>query len=154
MCIDGIILHHGEAGGVSLLGSRIDYLVTAESSKRCSIFEFSVASGFDVGAHYHTRIEEFFYVLEGEMNLRSGDRVVRGGPGTFVFGPPGTPHSFGNPGSGAARMLLITSPPGFEGYFDDVAKLIARGGPPDPDAIAELRAKYDTIQLSPPVSAR
>jgi quercetin dioxygenase-like cupin family protein len=53
------------------------------------VFEFSVAPGFDTGAHYHTKIEEIFYVLEGELTLRAGDRVVQGGAGTFVFVPIG-----------------------------------------------------------------
>lgn len=153
MSLEGIVLHHGEAGGVSVLGARIDYLVTATHSKYCSIFEFFVAPGFDVGTHYHTKIEEFFYVLEGEMDLRSGDRIARGGPGTFVYVPPGVAHSFGNSGPSHARMLLITAPPGFEGYFNEVTELVAKGGRPDPEAIAKLRAKYDTIQLSPPKSA-
>lgn len=150
MSIEGIILQPGQAAAVSILGSRIEYLVTGGQSKSCSIFELSVAPGFDTGAHYHTRMEEFFYVLEGELNLQSGDRVIRGGPGTFMFVPCGTAHSYGNPASGAARVLLITSPPGFEGYFEELANLVARGGRPDPDAIARLRARYDTVQIPPP----
>jgi quercetin dioxygenase-like cupin family protein len=83
------LLHHGEAHGVTLHQTRIDYLVTAEHSKQCSLFEFTVASGFNTGAHYHTKIEEIFYVLEGELDLRCGERTIRGGPGTCVFVPPG-----------------------------------------------------------------
>jgi quercetin dioxygenase-like cupin family protein len=112
------------------------------------VFEFSVAPGFDTGAHYHTKIEEIFYVLEGELTLRAGDRVVRGGPGTFVFVPIGAAHSFGNPGSSPARMLLVTAPPGHERYFEELSALLAQGGPPDPEAIAALRRKYDTVQVS------
>lgn len=147
MSTEGVILEHGTAGGISLGPTRIDYLVTGEHSKNCSMFEFSVGSGFDTGAHYHTKIEEFFYVLEGELNLRVGDRVVRGGAGTFVFIPTGVPHSFGNSSAGLARMLLIAAPSGHEGYFNELAAL-AKGGHPDPDALAKLRAKYDTIQIS------
>ena len=40
MSVEGIILHHGEAGGVTLHQTRVDYLLTAEHSKQCSIFEF------------------------------------------------------------------------------------------------------------------
>ena len=72
MSVEGIILHHGEAHGVTLHQTRIDYLVTAEHSKQCSLFEFTVAPGFNTGAHYHTKIEEIFYVLEGELDLRCG----------------------------------------------------------------------------------
>jgi quercetin dioxygenase-like cupin family protein len=148
MSLEGIILQAGEAQGVSLRDTRIDYLVTADQSRHCSVFEFSVAPGFDTGAHYHTKIEELFYVLEGELNLRSGDRTIRGGPGTFVFVPPGAAHSFGNPGPGVGRLLVICAPPGHEKYFDELASLVAKGGRPDADALAKLRSKYDTIQLS------
>ncbi|MGB6444104.1 MAG: hypothetical protein WBE48_01745 [Xanthobacteraceae bacterium] len=63
MSVEGIILHHGEAGGVTLHQTRVDYLLTAERSKQCSLFEFTIAPGFNTGAHYHTKIEELFYVL-------------------------------------------------------------------------------------------
>ena len=99
MSVEGIILHHGEAHGVTLHQTRVDYLVTAEHSKQCSLFEFTVAPGFNTGAHYHTKIEEIFYVLEGELDLRCGERTIRGGPGTCVFVPPGAAHAFGNAGS-------------------------------------------------------
>ena len=64
----------GQAPGVSLKGTRVDFLLTAEDSKGCSMFELHVAPGFDTGAHYHTKIEETFYVLEGTLALRLGDR--------------------------------------------------------------------------------
>jgi len=148
MSVEGLILHHGEAHGVTLHQTRIDYLVTAENSKQCSLFELTVAPGFNTGAHYHTKIEEIFYVLEGELDLRCGERTVRGGAGTCVFVPPGAAHAFGNSGSSPGRMLLITAPPGHEKYFDELRDLIAKGGKPDPDALAKLRAKYDTVQLA------
>ena len=152
MSIAGIILEHGGADGVSILGSRVDFLVTGDHSERCSILEIAVAPGFDTGAHYHTKMEECFYVLEGELNLRSGDRVVRGGPGTFVFVPKGAAHSYGNPGNVAARLLLVCSPPGFEKYFEDLAELAKSGVPPDQETIARLRAEYDTVQLTPRIA--
>ena len=50
MSVEGLILHHGEARGVTLHETRIDYLVTAEHSKQCSLFEFTVAPGLNTGA--------------------------------------------------------------------------------------------------------
>jgi hypothetical protein len=67
MSVEGLILHHGEAQGVTLHQTRIDYLVTAEQSKQCSLFEFTVAPGFNTGAHYHTKIEEFSTFLTGTL---------------------------------------------------------------------------------------
>jgi hypothetical protein len=43
MSVEGLIVHHGEADGVTLHNTRVDYLLTAERSKQCSVFEFSVA---------------------------------------------------------------------------------------------------------------
>jgi mannose-6-phosphate isomerase-like protein (cupin superfamily) len=146
----GIILRPRQAPGVDLHGTRIDYLLTANDSKHCSLFEFSVAPGFDTGAHYHTKIEETFFVLEGDVNLRCGDRTFRAGPGTCVFVPAGVHHSFGNPAGTASRLLLIVSPPGHENYFNELAEIVSKG--PDPEAISRLRAKYDTIQVSSLVS--
>jgi hypothetical protein len=40
------------------------------------------------------------------------------------------------------------SPPGHDRYFAELAAILARSGPPDTDAIAALRSKYDTEQLS------
>ena len=127
-------------------------LCTRPGSTTCSPPVLAVrvhgAPGFNTGAHYHTKIEEIFYILEGELDLRCGEHTVRGGPGTCVFVPPGAAHAFGNSGSSPGRMLLITAPPGHEKYFDELRDLIAKGGKPDPDTLAKLRAKYDTVQLA------
>jgi mannose-6-phosphate isomerase-like protein (cupin superfamily) len=144
----GVVVEPGRAKRVELRGSWLNYLVTGKDSKGCSLFEFEVAPGFDTGVHYHTRIEEFFYVLEGELDLRSGDELVHAKPGTFVFVPLGTTHSIANRGTRRARLLLGCLKPGHEDYFDELAVLLATVGPPDKEAIAALRRKYDTIQVS------
>ena len=47
-----------------------------------------------------------------------------------------------------ARVLMTVSPPGHEHYFEELAELAAQGRAPDPKAIGELRARFDTDQLS------
>jgi quercetin dioxygenase-like cupin family protein len=132
-----------------------------------SAFEVTVAPGFDVGAHAHTAAEEFFLVLEGELDLlafepsvrTSGDwlswrspegrTVARGGPGTFVYVPAGCPHAFGNPGPRPARMFFQTAPAGHELYFEEMAELFRTGGFSGPDSIAELRERHGIDQITP-----
>jgi len=46
------------------------------------------------------------------------------------------------------------SPPGHDRYFDELAVILAADGPADSDAIAALRKKYDTEQLSSLVTSR
>jgi hypothetical protein len=74
------------------------------------------------------------------------------GPG-FDVGA-GCPHAFANPGTVPARMLFMVSPPGHEHYLDEIGELVGRGGPRDPAAIAEIRARHDIQQLTPMVVAQ
>src|SRR5713101_646682 len=38
-----------------------------------TVIEFIAAPGFSTGDHVHSKIEEIFYVVDGEFNLRSGE---------------------------------------------------------------------------------
>ena len=136
-------------GGHPIGGGGIVLKVGAENSNHMSVFEIAVAPGFDVGAHVHTAIEEAFYVLEGSLNLQVGDETGTGiGPGSFMFVPKGAAHRFWNDTDKPARILFTCSPPGHERYFEELAEILRRPGPPDVDAIDSLRARYDTQQLS------
>jgi oxalate decarboxylase/phosphoglucose isomerase-like protein (cupin superfamily) len=162
---DGLMLRPG--AGRSIQGASMTLKVGAGQSTAWSAFEAVVTPGFDVGAHLHHHAEELFYVLEGELDLlafepevrtsgdwrswesASGARVMRGGPGSTMFVPAGCPHAFANPTAAPARMIFLVSPPGHERYLEEIGELIGRGGPPDPAAIAEVRARHDIQQLTP-----
>lgn len=162
---DGLLLPPG--AGHSISGAGMILKVGAEQSKAWSAFEAEVAPGFDVGAHLHQNAEELFYILDGELDLlafepqtrtegdwqswrsASGARVMRGGPGSAMFVPTGCPHAFANPGTVPVRMLFIVSPPGHEYYMEEIGKQIAQGGPPNPEVIAQIRARHDIEQLTP-----
>jgi len=114
-----------------------------------TVLEFITAPGFATGDHVHRTIEEIFCVLDGEFTIRAGERTERVGPGGVVRVPPGMVHGFGNPGSAPATLLLLISPAGVhEAYFRELAAILATPGAPDAAAIGELRARYDTEQVS------
>jgi len=148
MSSEAMMVTAGSARRIELHGTRMAYLLTGTQSKGCSLFEVDVAPGFDTGAHWHTKIEEFVYVLEGTLAVHMADRVIQATTGNFVFVSPGTEHSIANCGAERARFLLGCLPPGHEEYFDGLAAILARPGPPDSEAIAALRREHDTIQLS------
>jgi uncharacterized RmlC-like cupin family protein len=148
MSTDGIILQPGEAKGVWLRGTEVLFLNRAEDAEGGSTIEMRTVPGFDTGAHRHSRIEEFFYVVAGEIEARAGERTVVGGPGTFVFVPKGVAHSIANRSQAPAAFVLFTSPPGHERYFEELAEVLAGDGPPDAEAIGKVRARHDTEQLS------
>jgi mannose-6-phosphate isomerase-like protein (cupin superfamily) len=60
--------------------------------------------------HLHHHDDEAWYVLEGTLRVRIGDKEVEAGPGCGVLVPHGTPHTYWNSGSGRLRYLLIMTP--------------------------------------------
>jgi quercetin dioxygenase-like cupin family protein len=138
----------GDNTGVVLRGEPMAFLVTGKDTTHTSMFDWTIPAGFATGLHVHRVQEETFYVLEGECEWQVGDRRIRAAPGTFLFLPPGVPHNITNVSDRPARVLMTVSPPGHEHYFEELARLAATGTAPDPKAIGELRARYDTDQLS------
>lgn len=134
--------------GVTLGGHPMVFLVTGEDAKHTSMFDWTIPAGFATGLHVHRVQEESFYMLEGECEWRVGDQVVQATPGTYLFVPPGVPHNITNVSAKPARVLMTVSPPGHEHYFRKLAELAEHGGHRDANAIGELRARYDTDQLS------
>jgi len=148
MSAEAVIRMPGEGKELTLAGKPLAFLVTGEDSKHTCMFEWTVPAGFSTGLHVHRVQEETFYVLEGDCEWQVGDQLVHAKPGAYVFIPPGVPHNIGNASDKPARMIMTVSPPGHEHYFEELAQLVARGGPPDANVIAELRSRYDTEQLS------
>jgi mannose-6-phosphate isomerase-like protein (cupin superfamily) len=62
--------------------------------------------------HVHHADDEAWYVLDGVLRFRLGDdETFEAGPGSAVFAPKGTPHSYGNAREGEpARYLLVMTP--------------------------------------------
>ena len=60
--------------------------------------------------HVHHADDEAWYVLEGELGFRLGDREVIALAGSAVLASPGTPHTYWNAGDKHARYLLIMTP--------------------------------------------
>jgi mannose-6-phosphate isomerase-like protein (cupin superfamily) len=58
-------------------------------------------------AHMHPGFE-FLYVLEGELELRHGDKECTLDTGDAVYFDAGTPHSYQCAGKRAARVIIVT----------------------------------------------
>jgi mannose-6-phosphate isomerase-like protein (cupin superfamily) len=60
--------------------------------------------------HLHHSDDEAWYVLEGALCVRVGDKDVEAREGSAVLVPRGTPHTYWNPGPGLLRYLLVMTP--------------------------------------------
>jgi len=106
-----------------------------------TLIEMSVAPAFPgPPLHRHAGFTDCFYVLEGTLELSLGEDTVDAEAGTFAAIPPGTPHTFRNPGSDPVRVLGLMAPGGFEAYLKE---LWASGQLPDPGVAAEITSRYD-----------
>lgn len=91
--------------------------------------------------HTHAHEDEWSYVLDGTLGVELDGRDVTAGPGDLVLKPRGVPHAFWNAGDTPARLLEVITPGGFEGYFEEIAALLAPS-PPDLAALGALAARY------------
>ncbi len=89
--------------------------------------------------HFHERHLDSFFVLEGTLTMQLGDEVVEAPAGSYAVAPPGTVHTFSNPGDGTVRALNIMGPAGFERYLKEAAATGSR----DPAELAKITARYD-----------
>jgi len=164
----GLVVPPGEGRKLITRAQEVTFKVTGADGSFVSAFEVMVPPGFDVGAHVHHHSQEFFYVLEGELDLLAfepakrteeswhdweslaGDRVVRAGAGSCMFVPSGCPHAFRNATDKPARMLFQSYPaPDHERYFEEIVEIFSAGPSVDPDAVQRLRDRYDVSQITP-----
>ena len=69
-----------------------------------TLHEIRVSPNNGPPAHIHSREDESFFVLEGELDFQIGDEKITAQPGTFIQGPRGIAHSFKNNTQLPARM--------------------------------------------------
>lgn len=115
-----------------------------------SFFEVSSPTGEGPPPHIHEDVDESFYVIAGEYEIRLGDEHFKATPGTLAYGPRGIAHSFVNTWRGTSKMLCIATPGGIEGWFTDLGDLLSAGGPPDWERMQALAAKHHIIGLRGP----
>jgi mannose-6-phosphate isomerase-like protein (cupin superfamily) len=82
--------------------------------------------------HRHSREDEAFYILDGQVQFRVGGRTFDATRGAFVFAPRGIPHAFRNITAQPARMIGIISPAGLENFLDETDALAKQLPASDP----------------------
>src|SRR5438270_13659722 len=108
----------GEGRTLAVVGDVYRFLATGDDTGgKYAVWEAIVPPGGGPPPHVHSREDEGFYVLEGEITLTvNGERVVAAA-GTFANMPAGTPHSFKNESGRPAKMLISVTPAGLERMF-------------------------------------
>jgi mannose-6-phosphate isomerase-like protein (cupin superfamily) len=70
-----------------------------------------------VPRHTHTREDEVYFVLAGELQATVGDETFVLQPGDTLLAPRDIPHQLRNSGNTTNHYLLVFSPSGFEEFI-------------------------------------
>jgi len=152
-----IALQAGEGEPLWFLGVLATVKADGEATGgRCAVIEHLAPKGAGSPLHVHSREDEWFYVIEGELAFWVGGKRIAGPAGSFVYGPRGIPHTF-TVCSERARFLLVVAPAGFEGFmraFAEPARTRSlpppASQPPDMQKLIALAAQHGIEILGPP----
>ena len=133
----------GEGRTIAVVGDVYRFLATGDDTNgKYSLWEAIVPSGGGPPPHVHSREEEGFYILEGEITFQIGEERVVATVGMFANMPVGTPHSFKNESDQPAKMLISVAPAGLEQMFFECGVPVAQGAttapPPSKTEIEKL----------------
>jgi quercetin dioxygenase-like cupin family protein len=152
------VSHQAEARwfGDSLWESLVPSEVTAG---KLSVFLTTMPEGFSPPRHIHTREDEVFLVLDGEVCFDVDGQLGIAGPGASVYMPRGVPHTF-RIQSPVARVLGVISPGDFEQLFRTLSVPAGRATLPTPgsvpfdvSAVMAEQIRLGTQVVGPPMSA-
>jgi len=116
------------------------------------LLEVGLAPGMAVPRHTHTREDEVYFVLAGELEATVGEEIFVLQPGDTLLAPRDVPHQLRNSGTSENHFLLVFSPSGFEEFISATAVPAPDNAvaPTEPPKVAvqkvhELAAKYGIL---------
>lgn len=151
----------GEGPALWHLGSLATFKATSETTGgQLWLQEVLGGRGYAAPMHRHSREDEAFYVLEGEIAFHVGDEVLGAGAGSFLWAPRGIAHGFCVE-SDQARFLAFSGTAGLDRFFFDTGEPAGAltlpppaAGPPDVAALAAAGAAYGVELVGPPPAPR
>ena len=121
----------------------------ADTGGAYCLLDIGLAPGMTVPRHMHTREDEAYYVLSGELEVVVGDEVFILRAGDTLMAPRDIPHQLRSSGDVENHYLIMFSPSGFEGFLKATAVPAPDNAvaPTEPPAVAvrnvhKLAANY------------
>jgi quercetin dioxygenase-like cupin family protein len=133
--------------GLSVVGDSYRIVISGKETEGAyAVIEMLVPTGGGPGPHSHAGFQESFYVLDGEVEIKTEDGTYIAGKGCFANIPVGgLVHSFKNKTEKVAHLWCVAVPAGLEDFFEEIGNPVPFGtfAPPlsmDPDAMKKLQA--------------
>lgn len=135
-----------DGDSVSILGDTYRILISGEQTGGAfSTIDMLIPTGGGPGPHAHPDFEESFYVIAGEIEVKSEYGTYTAIKGSFINIPKGgVIHEFKNKALETAHLLCTVVPAGLETFFKEVGKPVASGaflpcGVMDPESTKKLQ---------------
>ncbi len=113
---------------LSVTGDVYAMLVTGdETGGAYTVFQSIVSPGGGPPLHTHTREDENFYIVEGEVTFAIAGRTVVARAGDVVHAVKNVQHTFTNKTSRPAKMLVTAIPAGIDRMFFEIGDVLAPG---------------------------
>jgi mannose-6-phosphate isomerase-like protein (cupin superfamily) len=126
-------LRHGPGGGL------YRFIATADSTAN-TFFALEIVEhpGGGTPLHCHSREDEFFHVIEGQLTVFVDGKTVTLAAGQSLFAPRNIPHCFKNCAATPVKFLVFCTPPAMEPFFDYGIPLPSGDAPTDQQIIEKI----------------
>ena len=108
--------------------------ITGEQSLFSLIEMLRPPNGVVPRRHVHHREDELFYLIDGEFDVRVGERTAHAKPATTILAPRNVPHEVKVGQHRIAHSLVLYAPARFWGFIRETrtpARELALSPPPD-----------------------
>jgi mannose-6-phosphate isomerase-like protein (cupin superfamily) len=152
-----VIRNATEGRTIAVVGDVYRFVATGDDTNgKYALLEAIVGPGGGPPPHVHSREQEGFYIIDGEITFTINDKRLVATAGLFANMPVGTPHSFKNESNKPAKMLVCITPAGLEKMFFEIGVPLPEGStsapPPtkeDIDKLLAIASRYGIELLLP-----
>lgn len=138
---DAVVVRNGEGQKLTVTGAGVRLLCEADKTGGAwSVSECEVPENSGPPPHTHAW-DEAYYVIEGKVRFKVGQKDVMAAKGDFVYVPAGTIHGFQGADKTTARILFFDAPAHAGNFFRDVDAEV-KEFPKDAHKMGEIGARY------------
>lgn len=139
--IKGKVIKAEEGRTLNILGNRQIHKLTGKDTGNQMVEWIDyLAPGSGIPPHIHSREDEIFRVLEGQVEIMVDNKTTILKAGDIALAPKNIVHSWKVVGTENAKMCVSAYPSGMEHLFEDLDALPP--GPPNFEQVAAISANH------------
>lgn len=144
------VIGANEGETLSVMGGNYRILVSGkETGGAFAVIEMLVPPGGGPGPHAHADFEESFYIVEGEVQVKSEVSTFTATNGAFINIPKGgIVHGFKNKSDKMAHLICTVVPAGLEEMFLEIGQPVKAGEFLPPPAMSDPETAKKMLSIA------